>query len=82
MGNAFVVEVRGRHAGLLIRLEDGFRFLASLPEVYDLDDMVFSDKAAACAAVEARFDALQAGHLPAFAGGRLGSLNDGLRLAS
>ncbi|WP_020184935.1 hypothetical protein [Methylopila sp. 73B] len=82
MGNAFVVEVRGRHAGLLIRLEDGFRFLASLPEVYDLDDKVFSDKAAVCAAVEARFDALQAGHLPAYASLNCGWIDDGLRLAS
>jgi len=82
MGDAFVVEVRGRHAGLLIRLEDGFRFLASLPEVYDLDDTVFSDKAAVCAAVEARFDALQAGHLPAFASAQYGPTGAGLRLAS
>ncbi|GLK55572.1 hypothetical protein JOD31_000491 [Methylopila capsulata] len=82
MGNAFVVEVRGRHAGLLIRLDDGFRFLASLPEVYDLDEQVFPDKAAACAAVEARFDALQAGHLPAYAAFSLGRVDDGLRLAS
>lgn len=82
MGDAFVVEVRGRHAGLLIRLHEGFRFLASLPEVYDLDDKVFSDKAAACAAVEARFDALQAGHLPAYAPTNYRAVADGLQLAS
>lgn len=82
MSSAFVVEVRGRNVGLLVRTDVGLRFLASLPDVYDLDDTVFPDKRAARAAIEARFNARQAGYIAAYAAVNAPRTGDALRLAT
>lgn len=58
MSAAFVIEVRGRQAGLVVREErGGFRFFAAVSEAFALDGQVFRSAAHASKAVRDRIDA-------------------------
>lgn len=58
MSAAFVIEVRGRQAGLVVR-EDrgGFRFFAAVAEAFSLEGHVFRSAQHASKAVRERLDA-------------------------
>lgn len=54
MSAAFVIEVRGRQAGLVVREESGgFRFFAAVKEAFVLERQVFRSAAHASRAVGA-----------------------------
>ncbi len=58
MSAAFVIEVRGRQAGLVVREErGGFRFFAAVSEAYALEGQVFRSAAHAGRAVRSALDA-------------------------
>ena len=58
MSAAFVIEVRGRQAGLVVREDKGgFRFFAAVSEACALEGQVFKSVAHAGKAVRTAFDA-------------------------
>ncbi|GLK79215.1 MULTISPECIES: hypothetical protein [Methylopila] len=61
MSAAFVIEVRGLQAGLVVRQESGgFRFFAAVAEAFSLEGQVFRSAAHAGRAVRSALDAPRA----------------------
>lgn len=61
MSAAFVIEVRGRQAGLVVRQRGGeFRFFAAVAEAFPLEGRVFRSAAHATKAVKTTLDAAAA----------------------
>lgn len=57
MSAAFVIEIRGRQAGLVVRDErNRFRFFSAVPEAHVLEGQTFSNPAQASRAVRAALE--------------------------
>jgi hypothetical protein len=62
MSDAFVIETHERTVGIAVRDHDGFRFYASDPDFYRIDNRTFRGLRALRAAVDSLAESIAAGN--------------------